>query len=604
MRSLILLCAACTTGARFVASPVDAPILCSDDGWCVEQPRPMGEPVVALWGFSPEDVWAGGRSGTLLHFDGRTWRRFHNPLWNEEGHLAGRTNSMPEDGSTVRSIWGASSNDVWAATSLGLLHWDGRAWTASAMPDVRPRAVVGTARDDVWVVGRGPRAKHWDGKAWSAHALDNAGTLGEVHELVSLWAGSRDDVWAVGDWGHVEHWNGRNWQRVDVGAKRQLFTVFGSGHDDVWIAGAGGAIHHWNGKAWSVAQDADQDDQDDQDRRGIPHGWARASDDAWAVDQGGRVLHWDGRSWREAAHSDDRALFALWSDGARDLWIGGDWGEVARFDGRTFAALGAPPYLDLFAMWGSDERDVWAVGERGTIVHREDARHWRPLTSGSSSDLFAVSGTGPRDVWAVGAAGTALHWDGSAWLATQTGTGADLESVYAAAPDLVWAASGERLLRHDASGWHAEPGVTDPVSLVSGAARDNVWAVGEHVALHWDGTTWRRMDVEFGDLYGLAVSSAGAWVTTDDGVLALRADRNGWDRSDGGPAKCRGVWAEGDRVWAGGRIGELYELRAGGWHWSDAQTSLTANGLFGHAGHLFLVGSAGVILHREPRAGR
>src|SRR5215470_10513682 len=45
-------------------------------GWCAAYPRPTGAKLNRLWGTAPDDVWAVGDVGTILHFDGERWTRF------------------------------------------------------------------------------------------------------------------------------------------------------------------------------------------------------------------------------------------------------------------------------------------------------------------------------------------------------------------------------------------------------------------------------------------------------------------------------------------------------------------------------------------------
>ncbi|AKU98173.1 Glycosyl hydrolase, BNR repeat protein [Labilithrix luteola] len=61
----------------------------------------------AVFGFSKSDIWAAGDSGTLLHFDGKTWSRI--PIQGYSGKL--------------RTIWGASPDDVWIGGEGAMFHW-------------------------------------------------------------------------------------------------------------------------------------------------------------------------------------------------------------------------------------------------------------------------------------------------------------------------------------------------------------------------------------------------------------------------------------------------------------------------------------------------
>ena len=47
--------------------------VCSSGNWCWHNPLPQGNTLRAVWGAASNDVWAAGDAGTLLHFDGANW---------------------------------------------------------------------------------------------------------------------------------------------------------------------------------------------------------------------------------------------------------------------------------------------------------------------------------------------------------------------------------------------------------------------------------------------------------------------------------------------------------------------------------------------------
>ena len=92
-------------------------------GWLEVSPGAMWE----VWGSGPTDVWLGGTGDKGLGF-----------LARGDG-----TNFEPTTygGGSVRGIWGASSDDVWAVPYDGeFQHWDGSGWTAFPVPSVPQRS--------------------------------------------------------------------------------------------------------------------------------------------------------------------------------------------------------------------------------------------------------------------------------------------------------------------------------------------------------------------------------------------------------------------------------------------------------------------------------
>lgn len=72
----------------------------------------------SMWGASPNDIWACGQAylskSQVWHFDGTTW--------TESGDL------VPDRDQT--SVWGSSANDIWMSNEVGkMFHYDGKEWT-------------------------------------------------------------------------------------------------------------------------------------------------------------------------------------------------------------------------------------------------------------------------------------------------------------------------------------------------------------------------------------------------------------------------------------------------------------------------------------------
>jgi hypothetical protein len=176
------------------------------DGDTAEDGQPMDLWVFALasgstslwdvWGSGPGDVWSGGTrsggGGYVVHGG------------EEAFDLVGY------DGGPPRAIWGTAADDVWIAPYEGAMHhWDGTAWAAAPGADVQKLiGAGGSARDDAWVVGLDGAVFHWDGAGWEPSEVDT------VSNLSSVWAADRDDAWIVGAEGTLLRWDGSVWRSV------------------------------------------------------------------------------------------------------------------------------------------------------------------------------------------------------------------------------------------------------------------------------------------------------------------------------------------------------------------------------------------------------
>jgi len=55
------------------------PPVCFAPSWCVT-PSPTAASLYDVWGSGPNDFWAVGNNGTVLHFDGSSWARQTTPI--------------------------------------------------------------------------------------------------------------------------------------------------------------------------------------------------------------------------------------------------------------------------------------------------------------------------------------------------------------------------------------------------------------------------------------------------------------------------------------------------------------------------------------------
>jgi hypothetical protein len=202
------------TGQNFTATT-------AAENWRWRNPLPQGNPPRSVWGSGPNDVWAVGDAGTILHWNGTAW-----------------TGVPSGTGNDLYGVWGSGPNDVWAVGAGGtVLHWNGTAWTGVSSGTTNYlRSVWGSGASDVWAVGDAGTILHWNGTAWTRAS-------GPPDSLEGVWGSGTGDVWAVGEFGTVLHWNdGTAWTCVSIGTTNSLRGVWGSGANDVWAVGFGGTI--------------------------------------------------------------------------------------------------------------------------------------------------------------------------------------------------------------------------------------------------------------------------------------------------------------------------------------------------------------------------
>jgi hypothetical protein len=72
----------------------------------------------------------------------------------------------------VTSMWGASTNSVWAIGADGAIwFYDGTTFSHVLDAPAPLHAVSGRDANDVWAVGDLGTVSHWDGTTWSTSSL-------------------------------------------------------------------------------------------------------------------------------------------------------------------------------------------------------------------------------------------------------------------------------------------------------------------------------------------------------------------------------------------------------------------------------------------------
>ncbi len=294
--------------------------------------------LVAIWGSSSTDIWAGGYDGTLLHGDGTNWELtvapspmcihdIHGRSWDDvyttsgtvygsAGYAIMRFNgdawaNATDEGSTTcfsTAVWENSSDDVYAIlndTSLFvglsplLLHFDGSDWTSAHFEalagyyDGYFYSMTGAPGGNLFVVGDEKTAK-FDGTAWQYHSLPlNC-------FLLDVWAHADNDAFAVGQNGVILHHSGLGWSHMTSPVTVSLHGIYGLSSDSVFAVGLD-KILHYDGAAWSEMIIPTVENLQLMDV------WGSSSTDVYAVGgfgaegefgyQAAMILHYDGVEW-------------------------------------------------------------------------------------------------------------------------------------------------------------------------------------------------------------------------------------------------------------------------------------------------------------------
>ena len=209
------------------AAGLDGTVLRWDGASWRTVPSPAGsENLGRIWGRSPSDIWIAGLGGSMLHWDGTSLTR----------------TAVAGSGVSIWDVWGSGPRDVWATASNGIYRFDGTSWALRQSTSDLATAVWGSSASDVWFATAGTSGFRWNGTALSTVSLP-------VAKLWALAGSSASDVWAVSDQGDVVRYNGTSWSRLTSPVKTFLVGISVQSASDVVISGWEGTILRWDGTA-------------------------------------------------------------------------------------------------------------------------------------------------------------------------------------------------------------------------------------------------------------------------------------------------------------------------------------------------------------------
>ncbi len=152
-------------------------------GWVWQNPLPQGNYLRSIWGSGPNDIFAVGDYGTILHYyngdEGFKWYSMNSGTSND-----------------LYSIWGSGPNNIFAVGYAGtIIHYDGNTWSSMYDDSIHYHlySIWGSGPNDVFAVGfPGKSILHYDGTNWSSISISTTNPF-----LYSIWGSGPNDIFAV-----------------------------------------------------------------------------------------------------------------------------------------------------------------------------------------------------------------------------------------------------------------------------------------------------------------------------------------------------------------------------------------------------------------------
>ena len=547
----------------------------------------------------------------------------------------------------------------WLVTAIGLFVLVCTAWACggeetSPAPEAEPVAETPPPPPPEPPTRPGPTCSY-HGWCWQSPFPQGNGLFG-VHAFAA------DLVYAVGERGTVLRYDGSHWAIEDTPNRELLRGVWGADADTVWAVGEAGTLLRRVDDTWVVVDVALETALHDV--------WGRAADDAYAVGEAGVILHWDGESWtREPLETtltlmdvigdDGEAVYALgvetgprasgggglgerlglneravvFSRGpegwAEDSTLEGDLGAIV-LDGESLLVAGAEAQRRPLGSDWSGERlqgsrpvnamfdlpdGVVAVGYDGRVV-RYAGTTWTSTTLEGEPDLRAVhgvvhgfsngvsNGVSEEDLWAVGADGALAHFDGTVWTLERSGSTHHLKSVWGRGPNDVWAVGDHAMIHFDGEHWR-EDGPDDYDLRAVWGVDDLLVAAGDegallrHVGRDWvpehQNSTYELVGIWGADAAHTFVTGKTVWL--EHRVLE---DQDGeWIEHPERPPAASAWGVARDDVWVAGREG-LHHWDGSAWSQVESTRDMILFGVFGFAhDDVWVVGAGGRLMHYD-----
>ncbi len=439
---------------------------------------------------SPDEGWAVGAAGMIVHYHNGVWTRVASPITQEGGALY--------------SVSMVSATEGWAVGNYGaILHYHNGAWSivANTPPRIAPTATPqlnlsqyilhgismvspteGWAVGNTWteynegsstvrVDGGDPVILHYQRGRWTTQPLPDfkshfgcsaTPAICPMVGLGSISMLSSQEGWAVGS------------------------TVLGPYADGITFP----ILLHYIGGKWTWV---------DQQGGAVSRIYMRSANDGWMLkgfyNDGEQWIaqHYDGQSWTPVSNPLFASIApnALTETADGQVWISGvdysapvgngeDGNEPAillHYDGQRWSRVdphAANARLEGLAFVSPDEG--WAVGtlpnnQRGAgyeadglILHyvngvwQQQELFKDPLSSQSLFSFHSMAMVSPDEGWAVGDEGVILHYHNGAWGEFQNPTGQALYNVVMVSPDEGWAVGDGVIVHYQAGSWRVYNG--------------------------------------------------------------------------------------------------------------------------------------------------
>ena len=311
----------------------------------------------AVWGADNTHVFAVGKSGAILRYDGTSWSSMTSATTND-----------------LYGIWGTGSTNIFAVGKSGtILRYDGTSWSSMASgTTVDLYGIWGTGRANTFAVGKSGTILRYDGISWSSMVSATAA------DLYGIWGTGSANILTVGKSGTILRYDGTFWSSMTSGTSADIHGIWGANNTNILAVGNSGNVLHYDGSSWSAVSSGTT--------ANLNSIWGADSTHIYVAGESGVILNYDGDSFSAMDRDTSSELRCLWGSSSASVFTVGSSGTIlkyappviytilpnegyqgetlsvaitgANFSGATAVQFGAGISVNSFSVTGSNRIDV------------------------------------------------------------------------------------------------------------------------------------------------------------------------------------------------------------------------------------------------------
>jgi hypothetical protein len=526
-------------GGTFVQGPFPQLAIFENGSWRRISPtdlNPGSSTFTDVTAVSPTEAYVGHRSG-LYRFDGAALTKITTITDSifSVGHMSNATTKLVIAGSTNVAFIGNGTtftryvlpvnqrfdgacitgpNEAFVSSSLGgaILRFDGTTWTSVPAPSTAGKLDLQCPAPGLaYVTANNVGFFRWGGGA-AGGWTQLPGLPAFVPRRPRMSAVSSGEIYAFGDSAGVDRafyrFDGSNWTEV-----ARLRFAQNAGRP--WADPRGGAAYVGSisyGRVERVTATSATAISYMPSMRDV---FVNSATSAFAVGNSRFLSRWDGVKWTvDAPPAGKRTVLAfngVWSDGPNRAWVVGQHSSILNWNGSNWSVVTdslnpGGPLGEYFAVWGSGTT-AFAAGDQG--VSQCTVGVGCTLAGNLGGPLYGVWGSAVNNVWAVGANGRIMRNTGSGWTSFASPTNRKLVKIAGSGPSDIWAVGDSVLLHFNGTAWSTFPMIEDLLSMRSsvpnvqfGQSSIGLWVRNSREAYlgsdfgkmaRWDGERWHEL---------------------------------------------------------------------------------------------------------------